>query len=366
LNLGPSAAEKNHDNGYGNDGSTIASSVDHGIIDIGGNDDATVSTIGSFPAVYPPLPASFAPPGFSNGPILPTMDSVGQQQQQQQQQHRGITQAQWEAHRSLSMNDAYAFNNNNGVYNHSLMGMSGLGITSMIPESSPLPHHHRNFYEDMQAPSLNLPSQSNALSSAFGSFSGTSTDYTLGNASLFGGGSTALMRNDDGTTQYGNDTPGIGAPIGFSMSPFRSNPLERSISAPSSSSYIPAKDSSSNILPGGLFGFGSDLNQKALDATIIDSISTGNTGIGGSALWGNVPESRSTSGGTSSLLENLILNATSTPSDYQQEDTLLSSTNELESQFPETSFLSKDAVAWDRSRVENKIPREGTSGSSIW
>ena len=359
LNLGPSAAETYYDNGYGNDGSTIASSVDHGIIDIGGNDDATVSTIGSFPAVYPPIPASYAPPGFSNGPILPAMENGGHQPQ-----HRGITQAQWEAHRSLSMTDSYALNNN-GAYNHSL-GMGGLGITSMIPESSPLPNHHRNYYDDMQAPSLNLPSQSNTLPSAFGSFSGTSADFAPGNASLFGGGSTTLMRNDGGATQYGNETPGLGAPLGFSMSPYRSNPLERSISAPTSSSYL--NDAGSHNIPGGLFGFGSDLNQKALDSTIIDSISTGNTGIGGSALWGSAPESHtSTGGGTSSLLENLILNSTSTPNDYQQENTLFAS-NEMESQFPETSFLSKDAVAWDRNRLQNNLhsTHEGTNGSSIW
>jgi hypothetical protein len=247
------------------------------------------------------------------------------------------------------------------------MGMSGLGITSMIPESSPLPSHHRSYYDDLQAPSLHLPNQSNTLPSAYGSFSGTSADFAPGNASLFGGGSTTLMRNDGGTAQYGHDTPGLGAPLGFSMSPFRSNPLERSISAPTSSSYLPVNDSSSHNIPGGLFGFGSDLNQKTLDSTIIDSISTGNAGISGSALWGSAPESHTAGGGTSSLLENLILNATSTPNDYQHENTLFAST-ELESQFPETSFLSKDAVAWDRNRIQNNLhsSRESTNGSSIW
>lgn len=357
LNLGPSAAETYYDNGYGNDGSTIASSVDHGIIDIGGNDDATVSTIGSFPAMYPPIPASYAPPGFTNGPILPAMDGGGHQPQ-----HRGITQAQWEAHRSLSMNDSYALNND-GTYNHSI-GIGGLGITSMIPESSPLPNQHRSYYDGIQDPSLNLPSQPNALSSAFGSFSGTSADFAPGNASLFGGGSTTLMRNDGGSTQYGNDASGLGPPMGYSMSPFRSNPLERSISAPSSSSYL--NDASSHNIPG-LFGFGSDLNQQALDSTIIDSISTGNTGIGGSALWGNAPEAHSTGVGSSSLLGNLILNATSTPNDYENKNSLFAS-NELESQFPETSFLSKDAVAWDRNRLRSNLQpsHESTNGSSIW
>ena len=366
LNLAPSATDNAYyDNGYGNDGSTIASSVDHGIIDIGGNDDATVSTIGSFPAVYPPTPASQAPPGFSSGPILPAMDGVGHQPQ-----HRGITQAQWEAHRSLSMNDSYALNNH-GTYNHSI-GMSGLGVTSMIPESSPLPSHHRSFYDDIGAPSLNLPSQSNTLPSAFGSFSGTSTDFAPGNSSLFGGGSTTLMRNDGGTAQYGNDISGLGNPLGYSMSSFRSNPLDRSISAPVSSSYL--NDTNSHSISG-LFGFGSDLNQKAIDSTIIDSISTGNTGIGGSALWGSPPETQTTGGGTSSLLGNLILNATtssSKPNDYsppppqQRENPLFS--NGLESQFPETSFLSKDAVAWDRNRLPNNLPssHESTHGSSIW
>ena len=108
------------------------------------------------------------------------------------------------------------------------------------------------------------------------------------------------------------------------------------------------------------------MNQKTLDSTIIDSISTGNTGIGGSTLWG-APELQTNTGGTSSLLENLILNSTSIPNDYQHENTLFS-TNELESQFPETSFLSKDAVAWDRNRMQNNLhsSRESTNGSSIW
>jgi hypothetical protein len=106
----------------------------------------------------------------------------------------------------------------------------------------------------------------------------------------------------------------------------------------------------------GLFGFGSDLNQKTLDSSIIDSISTGNTAIGGSALWGgsSVPAT-----GGSSLLGNLINNA----GEYQNENS--HHHNESDSLFSNGAFQSGGA-SWERDRMNNVQSSGGGGNSSIW
>jgi Ankyrin repeats (3 copies) len=345
LNLGPSAADSGLDNAYSNDGSTIASSVDHGIIEIGGNDDATVSTIGSFPAVCPSVTTSHAPPGFSHGPLLSSTEG--------QMPQRGITQAQWEAHRLLSINDAYPMNS--AAYSQDDVGM--MGLDSIAPQSDQLQNHHGNYYAGFQSQSLNLPTHANGLPRTVGSFSAASADFAPGGSSLFGSGSTTLVRNDGGI-QYGSE--GMGASLlssGYHMQPLQSNLMERSISAPShlQSSFM---NDSSHRMPD-LFGLGPEINQKAIDSSIIDSISTGNAGIGGSALWDGTPDAHN---GGSSLLRNLISNSSL---DRQGESSLFS--NEADSHFPSTHFLSNDGVSWEQETL-NKLhsSQEGTMGSSIW
>jgi Ankyrin repeats (3 copies) len=329
LNLGPSAADAGIENYSSNDVSTVASSVDHGTIEVGGNDDATVSTIGSFP-VQPPTPSSYAPPGFAGGQMLPPMDG---------QQSRELQQSQWEAQRSF---DTYGVG---GTFTP--LGNGGMGPPPGIPESGPLLGHGRQHVPVMRSHSLNLPTHTSRLPPAtLNSFSASSD---LG-SNLFGG-NTSLARSDN--TQYMGG--GLGSSLlsgGFANPPLRSGVIERGATAPAHmSSLLPEAPA----VPG-LFGFGSDLNQKTLDSSIIDSISTGNTAIGGSALWGgsSVPAT-----GGSSLLGNLINNA----GEYQNENS--HHHNESDSLFSNGAFQSGGA-SWERDRMNNVQSSGGGGNSSIW
>lgn len=339
LNLGPSIADSGFDIAFSNDASTVASSVDHGVIEVGGNDDATVSTIGSFPAGQAPAPSSaYCPPGFFGGQMLLPMDG---------QMQREISQAQWEAHRAMSMNDSYGI----GGYTQ-LGGGVGMGPPPGISESGSLLNHHGQQHPGIRSNSLNLPTQqSGGPPPALGSFSAASTDFAAGGSSLFGG-STAYARND-GTQHVGGG--GIGSSLlsgGYANSPLPGL-LERATTAPlNANSYV----TDNPVLPS-LFGFGSDLNRKTLDSSIIDSISTGNTAIGGSALWGG---SSGPANGGSSLLGNLISNS----NDGQPE-------NALHQDGPDSLFARSvyqaGGAPWERERVNNvRSSSGGGNGSSIW
>jgi Ankyrin repeats (3 copies) len=354
LNLGPSTAESNR-LGDNADGSTIASSVDHGIIEIGGNDDATVSTIGSFPAMYPP---QAPPPGFANGPLLSATHTLEGPATAQ----RGITHAQWEAHRSMLSNDSY----NPNINSHH-MGFGRMSLGPIIPETAPLPNFHGNYYSGMPSLPLNLSSHSNGMHPTMSSISGAETDFVHGGGtSLFGNGSPPLVRNEEGTKFAGNGVFGstlLSSGYPPPTPPLPSNFLERSISAPShiSSSFV--SDPTSPSLPD-YFGFGADMNQQAIDASIIDSISTGNAGISGSALWGT-PDARNANGG-SSLLRNLI---STSNSDYPHETSLFPPTSEsADARFPTaTAFHSTEGLSWEQERLSKlHSSQEGTIGPSIW
>jgi Ankyrin repeats (3 copies) len=354
LNLGPSISESNRF-GDNADGSTIASSVDHGIIEIGGNDDATVSTIGSFPAMYPP---QAPPPGFASGQLLSAAHALEGPATAQ----RSITQAQWEAHRSMLPNDSY----NTNMNNHN-MGFGRLGVGPIIPETGPLPNFHGNYYSGMPPLPLNLSSHSSGMHPTMGSSSGTEADLVRGGGTnLFGSGSPTLVRNEERTNFAGDGVFGstlLSSGYPPPTPPAPSNFLERSISAPShiSSSFV--NDPSSPSLTD-YFGFGADMNQKAIDASIIDSISTGNAGISGSALWGT-PDARNENGG-SSLLRNLI---NSSNSDYTHETSLFPATNETtDTRFSNaTAYHSNDGLSWEQERLSKlHSSKEGTIGPSIW
>jgi hypothetical protein len=332
LNLGPSAADRNLDNGYSNDGSTVVS-ADLGVIEVGGNDDATVSTIGSFPAVQQPMSSStFAPPGFSAD---------------QAPFHARDSRLQWDTPGTLpSTNEVYGLT---GTF--SQLGATGFSPSFGIPESGPFLDSHGSSHSLARSTSLNLPSAPNQLPQALGSFSAASTDFATGGSSLFGG-ATAFVRND--SSQH--LTSGMGSsllPNPYSIVPPRSGLIERATTVPS-----PNVSSYMTEAPGmpGLFGFGADLNQKTLDSSIIDSISTGNTAIGGSTLWGGTT-GHTNSG--SSLLGNLINGSTG----YQPENSI--SLNDPSARYAGQSFHSA-AAPWEQSNNVPSSQESGNGTSNIW
>lgn len=348
LNLGPSAADAaGNANAY--DASTVASSVDHGIIEVGGNDDATVSTIGSFPAV--PASSSYAPPGFSAGGQMlpPIMDG---QFSSSRELH-----APWEAQRSMP-NNTYGI----GGSFDPLGSSGGMGPPLGIESGQLLDHHDmQHMVHVMRSHSLNLPIQSSSrLPPALGSFSASSTDFGTGGSSLFGE-STAFARNDNAHHNMGGG--GMGSSFrsfsGLATTPLRSGADDRSATAP-----LPPRAflSDAPAVTPGLFGFGSDLNHKTLESSIIDSISTGNTAIGGSALWGG---SALPAAGGSSLLGNLINNS----SEYQKEMSHRHQNehrqNEQDSLFSSPAF-QPGGPSWERDHLNNVQSSGGAGNGSIW
>jgi hypothetical protein len=313
---------------YFNDGSTGASSVDHGTIEIPENDDATVSTISSFPAVPPPLPASYMPQTFSDAKPMGREPPLNQR---------------WERTRSGQI---YSFDSSYVpmVPRTATMGPPP-GIAGFAEHEVTLNSgvHHLQGVRSTSfggVPTAQAPRYQNIVASC-------PTMAHPGGSSLFG-------ESDPTFHPHVNRNDVVGSAL-FRETAFppplpSSGIMERALTAPAISS---AEDP---FVPG-LLGFASNMNQSvpqqqsSLDSTLIESISTGNDAIGGATLWGDTPAP--TSG--SSLLGNLIHNL---PDSSNPE----SDGNNL---FPSSTFQSSDPSTGS-TRWNQQSHNSAMGGSNIW
>jgi hypothetical protein len=330
------------DNKDSDDTSTIASSIIQAI-EIGGNDDATVSTMGSFP-LQPPAP-SYAPPGFAAGGGL------------SESQH---SKDPWDnAPRSISE-----------TFGHAPGSFAPLGSTGPslgppgIPESGPLLDHGHQKPPAVPGHAFDLGGR---RSSAPGSFATGQGGLAVGGPSLLGG---ALVSNDTGANTLGRPTLFGGAPVNIQRRP--DSGMGPSLLADSFDRRLSLNEGGTSISGGGgqaaRFG-GADFHRSlsqppALDASIIDSISTAPSGIGGSTLWGD-----SSANGSSSLLANLI-----NPNDQQgglsQNAPIGSNLASLSSHGPnEQRAPGAGPTSWNQDRSNSLPPSGGGGGGAggpIW
>ena len=263
--------------------------------------------------------------------------------------------ASWEAQRSRS-NDAYGVGGSS--FAPPLGHNGGMVPPPGIPESGPFLDHHtrQHIVPGMRSHSLNLPTQSSCrLLPALGSFSASSTDFGTGNLACLGTVRHLRVTMAHSTTWAlvaGDTRFGLLLRLQIrlcALVAWREHQLLQC--ARSCQTHLQSLDS---------FGFGSDLNHKPLDSSIIDSISTGNTAIGGTALWGG---SAVQATGGSSLLGNII-NASS---GYQQEISHHQHhhQNEPDSLFSNLSFQPCGA-SWERDCMNYVQSSDGGGSGSIW
>jgi hypothetical protein len=258
------------DKALSNDASTVASSLGPTMfeVEITNNDDATVSTMGSFPAVPQLSAPNLIPPGFDSDGI-PIFDGL--------QQRETSNVGRWDAmQRSSSFGDMH-------VSSHSFSPFASvqMGPPPGIPESGPL--MDRLVQHNERAQSFSIPYGSRHMSiptPSQRSFSTGATHYGTGgmaDISMRSSESSHMAHTEASASHY--------LPGGFS----RTQPP------------VPMSASNMGISPGshhdfgndgsaipGLMGFGNPLNQGVpLDSAIIDSISTSNTVLGVSDLWGD-------------------------------------------------------------------------------
>jgi ankyrin repeat protein len=240
------------------DTSTVASSVDHGSVEFGGNDDATVSTMGSFQTRLTPLSEQpLAPPGFGPSATIPEVATMEEQQRWSYQPPFGDTRRSAPSHGGPSM-------------------VSPLGI----PESRPL-----------------LDSRLHGASLTGGHLGGMQSRMTAAQTSFPGGNNYGAAPTGMNTSSFfgGSAPPPVQSGFNGMYVHGGQSPVPPSVGSSVSAPTIP-----------GPMGFGLDPQRsgsQTLDSSIIDSISTGGADLGGASLWGG------TSGGAvggSSLLGNLI------------------------------------------------------------
>jgi hypothetical protein len=313
---------------YFNDGSTGASSVDHGTIEVPENDDATVSTISSFPAVPPPVPASYMPQSFSDTRLMSREPPLNQR---------------WDSTRPGQI-DSFANSYSPMVTRSTTMGpppgIAGFAETGDTLNSGG--HHLQGVRSNSfgGVPTAQPPRYQNVLASG-------PTMVHPGGSNLFGGPEPTFQ-------PHANHNDGVGSTL-FRETVFppplsRSDIMERALTAPAVSStedpFVP-----------GLLGFASNLNQSmpqqqsSLDSSLIESISTGNDAIGGATLWGSAPAP--TSG--SSLLGNLINNLPDNSNPESGENAL----------FPSSTFREADPSTGS-SQWNQQSHNGAMGGSNIW
>lgn len=255
---GQQRAESGIDRALSNDASTVASSLGPTMfeVEITPNDDATVSTMGSFPAV-PQMPTSnYAPPGFdSDG--LPFSD--GHNREASNLNRWDTTQ------RSSSFGELHAAPHSFSPFHSGQMMVPPPGI----PESGPLmdrpvPHSHRSQSFNILPPTRQVPQAASSQRSMSASSAHFAPPVGMPDRS---------MRSLEGTHM---DTSGSLLDGGLAGMP-----------PPSSVGTGPPEFGNDQSQIPGLLGFGSSTNPRAppLDSAIIDSISTSNTGLGMSDLW---------------------------------------------------------------------------------
>jgi ankyrin repeat protein len=240
------------------DTSTVASSVDHGSVEFGGNDDATVSTMGSFQTRLTPVSEQpLAPPGFGPSATIPEVATMEEQQRWSYQPSFGDTRRSGPSHGGPSLVSPLGIPESRPLLDNRLHGASLAG------------GHLGGMQSRMPAAQISFPGGNNYGAAPTG----------MNTSSFFGGSAPPSEQSGfNGMYMHGGQSP-VPPSVGSS------------VSAPT----IP-----------GQMGFGLDPQRsgsQTLDSSIIDSISTGGADLGGASLWGD------TSGGGiggSSLLGNLI------------------------------------------------------------
>ena len=331
------------DNNFSNDASTVASSVDHGVIEVRENDDATVSTIGSFP-VQPP---AAAPPGFANSNT--NANAPLAQQWDQHQQPTPTPFASTQPLRSLTLGD-------------SVYSQGTFGPPPGIPEASPLLDHHHHHQlpnhhaahshsnNSMRSHSFAETRSGSSLlnSNAATTFGGSTGLNGLGGSSLLGGGTFGDISSHSSTT-IPTGLAGLGPSLLSDAFPVQQrHHIERASSAPVQfeSPQRPNDLLVSGLSMGFLGGSRNDGAGSALDSLVVDNISTGNgANLGGPELWGG------DRGGSSSLLGNLI--------QMQQHDRtpFRSNCTDHNNPFalpPESSVFSASAAAFQPASVQQQ------------
>ena len=247
------------DRALSNDASTVASSLGPTMfeVEISPNDDATVSTMGSFPAVPQMSSPNFAPPGFdSDG--LPVSDGLNRE---------APNSNRWDpTQRSSSFGDIHGPHHGFSSFNGGQM-VPPPGI----PESGPLPvqlgNRSQSFTISPTTRHMPIPSASQSqrvMSSGSAQFTPTAGMLDL---SMRSSESNHVPLRDATGSLLDNGLPVMPPPPGVGTAPHEFGGNDPS--------QIP-----------GLLGFGSSLNPRApLDSAIIDSISTSNAGLGMSDLW---------------------------------------------------------------------------------
>lgn len=262
------------DNIYSNEASTVASSLEHFEVEVGGNDDATVSTMGSFPAV--PAPAPALPPGFGQGAATTTGTEPSVQQPPQWESQRPPLSGHMSAH---------------------IPALGSLTAPPGIPESGPLLDRPPVAPTGQRSQSFSIPPMANPKPPPQRS-SFSSSLYPPEPSSLLSASHRPTDQLAGLGTSFLSDDFGASGGEGISMD-HKATPAAFTGLGTTSGGVTP-------VVPG-LLGFGADLAKNGdpqLDSAIIDSISTGN--MGGSALWNDTP------GPSSSLLGSLLANSSET------------------------------------------------------
>ena len=325
-----------------NEASTVASSLEHFEVEVGGNDDATVSTMGSFPAV--PAPAPALPPGFTSGAAAHDPPSSLHAPPQWDSQRPPLPSNHQMPHMSPPPAQAT---------------MTSLLAPPGIPESGPLLDRSDLGHGTQRSQSFSVPPMPNRMP-AQRSYSGSVYPDNSGGSMLgplptannepLGGGlaGSSFLSDGFGANNHNRHSAPPSAPAGFGAS------------LPLSSGGVP-----------GLMGFGNDLvvggagSSPHLESAIIDSISTGNTAINASALWNEAPAGSSLLG---SLIDGSAANNSHGAAVHSSEtngNPLFTSSSSFNSN-DNNSGNNNNHPSWHPDRVLQQKPSGGGGGGSIW